>query len=531
MFRQRFRSRLRSIMRGYSRIRKNRDISRLRAVKERLSAKTLTGIDGHTSEHVFGASNSQAELMLRQLLLQRHAGAGFLRAILYSLGRRNGSVVYPLPKDWRNVLLDSGIPVNQHYSAIAWMGLIVLYWGHGVIQCLRLVARSLATPLLASSGSGENHVYFAGLTENNLPRPGADGRSYDICSWYAHWEGRLSGLDAICHSVPSDNVATANGIPVVYVAPPFQRINGWRAGCQFIWWGLKAIGIATMDLMRGRWWHSVILGEAAHAKAVQLLGTREIAKQYLFHYSGTIYRPMWTYEAEKKGASIICYFYSTSEQVKLRTGYHSQRYEWGAASWPTYLVWDEFQAATIRREIDSPSEIKVVGPIDFSSTALEPPPLPPNTIAVFDIQPPRSSLHFAMSTLADYYAENKNVRIRFIQDIHAVIAEAKFAMAFKRKRDIGNLVPKGYLFWLDVISRSSNVVVVPPAIPVDTVVEHCVAVISAPFTSTALYGRKKGIPSVYYDPTGWIQKDDRGAHGIPIVSGIGELRDWIRSID
>jgi polysaccharide biosynthesis PFTS motif protein len=277
-------------------------------------------------------------------------------------------------------------------------------------------------------------VYFASLSESNLPRPGADGQSYDICSWYSRWEGRLSGLNAICHSVASAKVASANGIPVVYVSPPFQRISDWRAGLQFVSWGLKAIGIATMDLMRGRWWHSVILGEAVYAKAVQLLGTREIAKQYLFHYSGTIYRPMWTYEAEKKGASIICYFYSTSEQVKLPTGYHSQRYEWGAASWPIYLVWDVFQAATIRREIDSPSEIRVVGPIEFDSAPLEIPPFKTPTIAVFDIQPPRSSRHFGISTLSDYGAEHPNAKLQFIVDIHSAIADTTFGIAFKRKR-------------------------------------------------------------------------------------------------
>lgn len=52
-----------------------------------------------------------------------------------------------------------------------------------------------------------------------------------------------------------------------------------------------------------------------------------------------------------------------------------------------------------------------------------------------------------------------------------------------------------------------------------------VAIISAPFTSTALL--VPGVLSAYFDPIDWIQKEDRAAHGIPILSGPDELRAWL----
>ena len=51
-----------------------------------------------------------------------------------------------------------------------------------------------------------------------------------------------------------------------------------------------------------------------------------------------------------------------------------------------------------------------------------------------------------------------------------------------------------------------------------------------PFTSTALIARELGRPSCYYDPTGLVQKDDRAAHGIEIVSGREELARWLGSV-
>ena len=59
------------------------------------------------------------------------------------------------------------------------------------------------------------------------------------------------------------------------------------------------------------------------------------------------------------------------------------------------------------------------------------------------------------------------------------------------------------------------------------VIEQAIAVISMPFTSTALIAKEMGKPSIYYDPMGRLQRDDRAAHGIPILSGIEELEEWI----
>ena len=51
-----------------------------------------------------------------------------------------------------------------------------------------------------------------------------------------------------------------------------------------------------------------------------------------------------------------------------------------------------------------------------------------------------------------------------------------------------------------------------------------------PFTSTAIIAKSLGKKSIYYDPTGMIQKDDRAAHGIPVVTGIEDLENWVKSI-
>jgi polysaccharide biosynthesis PFTS motif protein len=54
---------------------------------------------------------------------------------------------------------------------------------------------------------------------------------------------------------------------------------------------------------------------------------------------------------------------------------------------------------------------------------------------------------------------------------------------------------------------------IEPDISAIRVIKKSYAVISMPFTSTALLGKQLGKSSIYYDPSGMVQKDDRAAHG------------------
>ena len=81
------------------------------------------------------------------------------------------------------------------------------------------------------------------------------------------------------------------------------------------------------------------------------------------------------------------------------------------------------------------------------------------------------------------------------------------------------------------LSRSDNYLEINPDAAATALIAKCRAVISAPFTSTALIGRDLGKPSIYYDPHGLCDKDDRAAHGIPVVSGRVELLAWLAALE
>lgn len=517
-------------MRGYSLLKKTNRLGLVRNIKNALVDCRFDGISKHASGFFFGASLVHAELITRQFLLQRNAYPTLHKSILYSFGSHSASIVHPFPNTWQKLLQAQGLNVNRLRSTAAWFRHVFLYWGHGVIIFLQLFITSLRAVIDREPRALGRFAYFEGLSSGNLPHPGGDGHSHDILTWYSRWNGRANNLNALCHGVSGVNATTVQKFSVEYIGHPYQPLNTFRNLVLFLLWGIKAVFLSLLNAARGQWWYALLLAEAAKAKIVQLSDAESLAADYLFHYSSTIYRPMWTYEAESRGSRIISYFYSTSEQVKMPYGYESLRYEWGAASWPMYLVWDEYQEALIRPEIGNHCTIEIVGPIWFATSSKELTGIPIKSIAVFDIQPHRNSAHFGFTTLAEFVEKHPDFQIRFLKDIHEVLSEAGISMVFKRKREIGKNGVKRYIKFVQQLSQSSNVVLADPAISAIRVIEKCRGIISMPFTSTALYLRDQEIPSVYYDPTGWIQKDDRGAHGITILSGIHELRSWVKEV-
>jgi polysaccharide biosynthesis PFTS motif protein len=515
------------MMRGYTWSNRNSGFAAIRRLKNGLIAEPVAATKAG-AKWFYGASAPNAELVVRQFINDRYGGERLNSALFEHLGCKD-PITAGMPSTWRSHLIDSGWPVNRLASLLGWSTIVGLRFGHGVLYLIKLCAKLALTKKRITVS--EPYAYFEGLKFANLPLQSNDGTSYDICSFYSQWPGRSPRVLEIRHDVAGANECVVNRLRVGYLPPPYCMSGGFCVALKLSWWGGWAIILAAIQMLLGRWHWALMLGEATKAKAVQIASRENLAAEYWFHASGNIYRPMWTYEAEDKGSKVFIYFYSISVQPKLKTGYESQQFEWGANTWPYMIVWDEYQEKRLRNYLGKKVEIVQAGPVNFSDSSAELPPLPPSSIAVFDIQPYRYSMYRGVSTLADCMADYPNFYHLFLSDVTEVLEECGALAVLKRKREIGARGDKRYNHILKRLeSRRSACCMVDPALSVVRVAARCCASISAPFTSTALHVRALGKPSVYYDPVGWMQADDSGAHGIPVLCGKKALRDWVNDV-
>lgn len=517
---------MRASIRGYMLLKRTGKIGLVRNIRNDLAGRHLFVNGENVSVRIFGAAVSQSEFAVRQYMLERLLGPDFNKSLMYAIGRHS-SFAYPLPPEWRTAVASHGIRVNGALSGMMWCGYLCKHLIRGIYALVEVLLKSLSYAFRGITPQGI-YAYFYGLSGANLPRLSAIGINYDICTWYASWKGRPSNISLIAHGVAATEQRTQD-LLVKFMPAPYYLLKSMSEFVRLITCIFLAGIEAVISLLLGRWWNVLLFAESVRAQAVRLCSSERLPRECLFHYSGSLYRPLWTYELEVKGGRIVSYFYSTYEQPKLpNKAYESQRGDWGPATWPHYLVWDKYQEAQLRRDICSEPKITVVGPIWFSE-GCDMLALPSRYVAVFDIEPPRPSAAFPFSTMGEYIAANPDFSERFLNDIQQVLGTYGLLMAFKKKREIGNKGSKRYKKLIQRLSENTNVAIIPPELSPMQLIEHSVAVISMPFTSTALYSNNR-IPTIYYDPTCWIQRDDRAAHGVKVIIGQKELTEWISEI-
>jgi len=528
LFRRRARARLRRVMRGYRYLRETGSLRRIAKVKEALTATPVFTLQRDLKIFA-GLDSVGAELAVRQFLLARLVGTGLGPALLGSVGSRDRGVAYPLPRTWRKTLMAHGFAVDEYMSIILWAGFVAVYFANGAYVMLKLAMADLRSIFTEPRGESNRHVYFDTLGLGNLPLAGEGGEKYDIVSWYLRWPRRALEIDTICHNVMAAGVLQSDGMTLVPVSSPLSPLADFRSFVRFLGGGCISTSKALWYLIVGRWWYPMMLGESIKAFHVRVQVPDRLARDYLFHISNWIYRPLWTYEAERAGSRILFYFYATNvEQFKQQGIYPGPPYGWRAMTWPKYLVWDDYQVAFVRRAVGMDASIDVVGPITFHSAAPAPLDLNPLSIAVFDVQALRDAVYQPLGLDIEYYVpRNAN---RFLLDIQDTAAGANRNIVLKRKRDVGRRIHPAYERTILRLKKFPNCVEVDPDISASSLIERCQAVISSPFTSTALLGREQGKPSVYYDPHGICEKDDRAAHGIPILMGKAELQEWLSAL-
>lgn len=510
-------------MRGYRCLKKSNRLDRIGVIKQELTVQSLGLAPELFSSILMGASLSCSELVLRQYLLLRIGGLDLNKALLKSASKPGRQVVFSMPSVWCDVIERHGFKVNRFRSMLLWQLFVLRFWILGVARATKILFDRKTTDCPEFRNP---YAYFADLGLSNLPieREGKESRC--IVSWYMEWQGKRSDIQSIHHSVAALPSLKVDGYTVRMQTGPLPSFSTLKERMRFLLWMTTASILSVLDILRCRWWHAVLLNQAAFAAQARVVPKENLAAEYLFHNSNWIYRPMWTYEAQSLGALLFFYFYSTNAQPFNNVSRCLPApYGWKAANWPRYLVWDQYQVDFLRAALGDSPEISVVGEIWFEDRPSGELCVADSTVAVFDVQPHRDSLYQLYALEYEYYVPD--TATQFLADIHSVVSELKLGMAFKKKREIKSIAHPRYRSLLKSLEGEPGITFLSPTNSASCLIEKCFAVISMPFTSTALIGHLQGKPSIYYDPNGGVLKGDCAAHGIEIIIGKEELRAWL----
>lgn len=519
---------IRNSIRGYNILKNSDRLNYITLIREQLCETNIISNKVNNKVLPVGSHIPDYNIILKQFLLINCITIEFNRKVLVAIGSGNLIIKHPLPYEWRLVLEKNGFIANTVSNKLYWLFFVIKQFVAGIISIIHSFLLNIGHTLTKKKNELNNYVYFDGLIELNLPHENDLTVRYNLINWFLSKNEYSTNVKKILHSVKNIKKVTLKNVEIYYLASPVLPIHSFIKILKHAKWAIISIFYTFFDLLRFNYTTALLLKQANFSKVINLSEKNKIATSYYFHNSNHLFRPLWTYEAEKKGSKVYFFFYSTNcETFKKNNGYPIQENNWQLITWHRIIVWDTYQRDFIKRCLikkQTKAEIEIVGSIWFADSYKEVEDFPCNFIAVFDVQPMRMVRYHLLGLSFDYY--NTQNSIAFIDQIYKFAVKNNLTIIYKKKRNVGTLADKTYQNFILKLAKSNNFKIVNPDISAHSLIEKATAVISMPFTSTAIIAKELDKPSVFFDPNNLLQKDDRAAHGIEILYNSEELENW-----
>lgn len=518
--------RVRAALRGYRILRSKGQNTFLKNIGEQLTETKVGSGDVLFNSSIMPFSNEIADISYRQYLLLNLVGTRLSASVLAHLSDGK-PLTAPLPTDWIKVLQKNDLNIDLFNSRLIFFLFAIKQFCIAMVYFFAYLVSNILSLIKCQEKNNGDFVYFIKLQSDCLP-PKDGSFQFNIVEWYLNWQDKSKKIKEIRHDLRGSDYMHKDFL--IRYSPLLPRINGISGFLHFVFWGIRSLIISFYYLIIGRLQYAIFLREMQKAKIFELADRSSIAKEYLHNNLDMDYRPLWTYAAEKQGSKIILYNWSAGFQDFLGPqGYPPTVVGEKIQNWPVVLQWSLPFAQYLKSVVSPKTEVKVVSPIYYCDTTPESyRKLGKPVIVLFDVTPQKNYFHDILTPYVEY--RTYPIGKKFLEDIYEAALDNGFDILWKRKRNFNSNHNRGYINFSNKFINRPGVIDVNPRISAFRLVQEANGVISMPFTSTAIVADYFKKPSIYYDPTGFLHKEDRGAQGIPLILGKEELNNWIRSL-
>ena len=502
-------------MRSYNLLSKKDSLNYITILRDLLANHPVNAKD---IESIF---NSKNDICLHQFLVYRLINFNFNKSLLIAISDPKKKLIYPLPKAWRKILKKEGFHTLHFQNSYLWLKFNIKWYLIGIATLILEIFRFN----IKQKNSGKTSVYFNNLYPGNLKK---NLFSDNIISWFCKQEDS-KGIDEIYHSCNINNANNTFDEKIKYIKSPLPPFNSVKSFVLFFFWGLFKIFFVSFNLK-----NRLLFRELIFEKIFLLSDDNFIHKNYFFHNSGHLFRPLWTYEVLRRNFKVIFYFYSTNNySFKLKNKKHLQNNQWQVVNWPEYWIWNQSQKYFLKKFVKSNYKAKIKGNIPFISSEINVDYLKKfknhSYILVFDVQPYRPAVYSLISQTVDYYSEENC--INFLKWINTIAEKLNIKVLIKRKRENKN-ISKKYLCVIKNYTLLGNWEQINPEIDpyslMNTLSPLCT--INMPYTSTAFISKENAIPAAYLDTTGRLDKNFLKSSKIPLINDQKDLLLWVKDL-
>ena len=422
-------------------------------------------------------------------------------------------MIVRVPAPWRAFLRSCGLRVH-FLSMVAWQVEILQKFLDG-LRCYRRLCRTLPP------APAVPYAVLSGLHGNSYTSVLRNKKAQDFLVWF-----RAGFFQPHYWIVPASAEVYQAVDDCTFVPTPFPGLPV-KEHAEFRSASRTAIFSAVLKLCVGRWQDAYMLADRLEEIYMKFVPVQDLAKAYVFTNSVYIYRPLWTYEAARRGAEILLFFYSTNTFNITLAGVQTNGYApaYSLMSWPLIYTQHENHKQFLDDILSSPADIRVVGTIPYEDNAADIDLPGALKIVYLDVQPFRAAFMASIGRPCHFYTED--ISRQAFQDLVSFARENNAQLFIKPKRDVGKRLSPAYRKMLHDTAQKNFVKILDPYISPQRLCQDADIVICQPFTTAALFAQLTGKPVAYYDAQGIFMKDQPACQGITLLSGRQELARWL----
>lgn len=476
-------------------------------------------------------SSLEIELPYRQFLLVKFGGYNLTPLLLKNIGTkgRHGNI-YPIPRSWRKIISEHGILVNNTLSDIFWQLRLFHYGTTNTLRVIKILISKCEHP---KSIWSSNFAVFFSIPKQISVMDGEALNAYHVLSDVPQVEcfsqNRLIVAEG---SFQNSKLENCYGNQVIFTKSFWSSILTLSEKIKLTFALLLLLYTSLKYALCGNLTNFLFIREIFLAQLVTRFENKFISKSFYFNNAAYIYRPFWTHFIDKPNDQVTMYFHSSNiQQFSKVKAKKPDRMHFGykTMNWPRYLVWDKSQASFLE-QINRYKQIEIVGPIEFGGKEVPKNIMPSKVLALFDVPPVRKSAYSSLAPEFDYYTYENGKK--FIEDVVKAASKFNYIIAYKTKRPSSKISHKGYESFVRKLGLDNeNFIMIDPSVAASSIIKNSELVISMPFTSTALLGKKWLKESIYYNPTSMLEEFEPGSASISVLHGVNQLEKYIQTIN
>ena len=512
------------INKGFKILSKNKDVHSLRLAKYKLLITNLNLNNFDKNIFKYYSNDIDNEKIIKQYINQKIVSF-YIDDLYYYFISTKKKFIYPLPLKMLKEIENERVKINKFLSFFSWIFLCIIFIFYNFFSLIKFWFKLIKILLFQKKkNESSESIIFCNVNAKKILLSNPELGEYNLLNWAKKNIG-----DYKYYFLDQNSKSLFKKKNYDLINDHYNLILPYLNKKKYFFKSINLFFSIIKNIVFFRWWNLFLLKEAAISNLYEC-ADKGFSKKYIFLYSGNIFRPLWTYSAEKKGSQIELLPRGIFNEMKLKypKSFDPDWQGFCIMTWPKFYCWNICSKKFLIEVTTNKPEIKLLNFHTYFKDLKINLDIPSKSISVFSYEEHR--LHHGMSTMGDYQNENLNLIANFYNDILELLNKNNITMIIKRKKIDKNDTKKNK-FLFNLLKEKNNVVFCNPDVSVESLSQQTLGTISLPFSSAAHVSTNYNKPTVFYDPTKWVNVDDPAACGIRLINSKAELSKWIANIN